>query len=349
MPKISVILPVYNAEKFLNECLESLLNQSFKDFEIIAINDGSTDYSLELLKKYLKKDSRLRIISRENRGITKTLNEGISLSKGEYIARMDADDICFPERFESQLKILEKYNYDLCGTQIEKFGSISGISNYPISCEDCYRQLFFKSSFAHSSIMVKKAILTHFKYNEEIRYAQDYDLWCRMALNKVRMCNLPTVLLRFRCSSGQISSSKHYLQLQFAQKIAKNYWKFNDMTKDIYYPLCLLDSRNNSEEELKKSLDSLSKLQNRIHNTNYINNYIIKKQFNLLIRLSSCGLKKIRKYIIINKNINYSKKIFLEILGLTRLMKLIFLIKNKLPANILNVIRNFDFYKNLNN
>ncbi len=96
-------MPVYNAEKYLRESIESILNQTYKNFEFIIINDGSTDYSLKIINEYYKKDCRIKIISRENKGLVYSLNEGISIAKGEYIARMDGDDVCNLDRLENKL------------------------------------------------------------------------------------------------------------------------------------------------------------------------------------------------------------------------------------------------------
>lgn len=117
---ISVVMSVYNAEKYLDEALQSILNQNF---EFIIINDGSTDKSLEIIEKYKYQDTRIVLISRENRGLIASLNEGIELAKGKYIARMDADDISLPNRFEEQLKIMENdKEIVVCGSWINVFG-----------------------------------------------------------------------------------------------------------------------------------------------------------------------------------------------------------------------------------
>ena len=122
-PLISVILPVYNAEKYLAEAIDSILNQTFTDFEFIIINDGSTDNSLSILQSYQTQDSRIRLFSRENKGIVMTMNEGIDLARGEWLARMDADDIAMPSRFERQLQHLKETSADICGAWIEFFGN----------------------------------------------------------------------------------------------------------------------------------------------------------------------------------------------------------------------------------
>ncbi len=107
-PKISVVMPIYNCAQYLEEALASLFIQTFSDFEILAINDGSTDGSLKILEKFSKIDNRLRIITQKNAGIVEALNRGINEAKSEYIARMDGDDVSFPNRFADQIKILDK-------------------------------------------------------------------------------------------------------------------------------------------------------------------------------------------------------------------------------------------------
>ena len=109
-PKISVVMPVLNGEKYLAEAIESILNQTFQDFEFIIVDDGSTDQTPEILRSYANKDSRIQIVTNPiNRGIGYSRNRGIALSRGEYIANMDADDLCLPERFEKQVRFLDSH------------------------------------------------------------------------------------------------------------------------------------------------------------------------------------------------------------------------------------------------
>ena len=340
MPKISVVMPVYNAEKYLIESLESLSNQTFRDFEIIAINDGSTDSSLKILQEYSKKEPRLRIISRENKGITITLNEGIDLAKGVYIARMDADDICLPNRFELQLEFLEKNNLDICGTQYLKFGTLTGISNLPLKCEDCYFALLLNSPFGHPSILIKTEIIKKYKYNENILYAQDYELWCRLAIYKIRMGNLPNILLKYRYCSDSITSSKKSQQKYFAQTIGKNYWYKNDISKDIPYPKSVIDTANKDKNDLKESLMSLVELQKRLKNSSYMNELLNSLQLMLIGRLSIYGLKSILPFLKRNKNIKTKTKFLYAFLALTRAMLIKEFIMNLLSNSLKEKIRN---------
>lgn len=339
MPKISVILPVYNSEKYLIDSLESLSKQTFRDFEIIAINDGSTDGSLEILKKYASNEPRLRIISRENKGITKTLNEGIELSKGEYIARMDADDICYPLRFEKQLEYLAENELDVCGTKYERIGTQTGIPNLPIDCNDCYFHLLLGSAMAHPSILIKSSVLKKYKYSENFKYAQDYELWCRMAINKVKMGNVPEVLLKYRYSSNNISGSKKNEQIYFASSAGKNYWHNVSISKGIPYPVCVIDLLNNDFEDLKNSLRSLLKLQERLisyHDKNdCFNNFLNKKMLILLGKLSVYGITPMLPFLK-RLALKPKTKIIYSLLAITRVV----VIKEKLKKMSSGLLKN---------
>ncbi len=320
MPKISVIIPVFNASEFLVEALDSISNQTFSDFEIIAINDGSTDNSLEILNLYAKKEPRLCIVNQQNMGITKTLNEGIELSKGEYIARMDADDISLPQRFEKQMKFLEDNNLDICGTQYMAFGNKSGISNMPIRCEDCYSRLLLGFTMAHPSFLMKKSVIKYFKYNENFKYSQDYELCCRLALANVRMGNTPDVLLKYRFSNNQITSVKNSIQTSLAQSIGKYYWQRSKYTKDIQYPVCSIDIMNNKVNDLIDSINSLTRLFNRFASSDYMKNYTTSKQLILLSRLSVYGINTILPVLKQIPNLSFKSKILYSFIALTRIM-----------------------------
>ena len=345
MPRISVILPIYNASEFLYESLESLSNQTYTDFEIIAIDDGSTDNSLDLLEDYAKKEHRLRIISRYNKGITKTLNEGIELANGEYIARMDSDDISFPLRFEKQLKFLEENNLDICGSQYQAFGSKSEISNMPIKSEDCYVRLLLGFCIAHPSFLIKKSIISKYRYNENFKYSQDYELCCRMALDKIKMGNTPDILLKYRFSENQISSAKKITQISLAQSIGKNYWLKSGITKDISYPICTIDSLNNNLNDLKDSMYSLIKLSNKLNCSTYMNDFLLSRQLVLLARLSVYGLKTMLPILNHIPNLGIKSKYLYSFMALTRAMKIKEFVKKHLNDSLKEKINKFLYTK----
>jgi glycosyltransferase involved in cell wall biosynthesis len=211
-PKISVVMSVYNCEKYIKEAIYSILNQNFGDFEFIIINDGSTDKTREIIEEY--KDERIKVINNKNKGLTKSLNEGIELAKGEYIARMDADDISLRERFEKQVEFLD-FNTDIymCGTWaefIDENGVFLKDFKRPITDKEIKKELLFHNPFIHSSVMIRKSVFDKVGlYNESFRYAQDYELWTRVVA-KLKTANLPEALLKYRVLKESITKSKNF-------------------------------------------------------------------------------------------------------------------------------------------
>ena len=124
---ISVVLPVFNGDKYLSEAIESILNQTYINFEFIIINDGSTDGSLTIIENYRVKDNRIVVISRENKGLIASLNEGIRIANGGYIARMDQDDLSLPTRLEEQVKFMDSNQLDICGTYVQLFNKFKDL------------------------------------------------------------------------------------------------------------------------------------------------------------------------------------------------------------------------------
>lgn len=206
-PTISVILPVYNSERYLAEAIESVLAQSFKSFELIIINDGSKDKSLSIIQHYMHADERVRLINRNNKGLVYSLNEGILLSKGRFIARMDADDICLPTRFEEQLTYMEKHKLDVCGSWIQPFNQSKKLKKrkLPISHSEIIVSSLFHCSFAHPSVMIRKTVFKNLKY--ENVPAEDYLLWCKIILEGYKVGNIPRVLLEYRIHDSQITQN----------------------------------------------------------------------------------------------------------------------------------------------
>ena len=181
-PRISVIMSVYNGERYLREAIESILNQTFADFEFIIVNDASTDSSLAIIQSY--QDERIRVISNEiNIGLTKSLNKAITEARGEYIARQDADDISLPNRFEEQIKYFEHHpETALLGTSKYVIDEDGKILRKAIVLLKTSKDLLKTNAITHGSAMFKKAIIDELGgYNELVRYSQDYELWLRIA------------------------------------------------------------------------------------------------------------------------------------------------------------------------
>jgi glycosyltransferase involved in cell wall biosynthesis len=204
--KISIIMPVFNAEIYLKESIKSILEQSFSNFEFIIINDGSTDNSLNIINSYASKDNRIVVLSRENRGLVESLNDGLSLAKGKYIARMDADDISNVYRLEKQIDFLEKNSdIDILGTQVNVIANdeaekirIEKKLNIEFSAEECRKELLTNwYCLAHPSIVLRKKVIDEIGGYGNYR-AEDLDLWLRAIKNGFKIHKLDEKLLEYR-------------------------------------------------------------------------------------------------------------------------------------------------------
>ena len=203
-PTISVVLPAFNCEKYIGEAIQSVLQQTFHDFEFIIINDGSTDRTEEIIKSF--SDNRIVYEKNErNSWLVYTLNKGVNMAKGKYIARMDGDDICLPGRFKKQLDYLEQ-NSDVdvlatVVTLIDEDGKITGTwltDSKNISEKDIRKQLPIDNCIAHPTVMGKASIFKKYKYNQTQSQSEDYDLWLRMMNDHVIIHKLPEPLLQHR-------------------------------------------------------------------------------------------------------------------------------------------------------
>ena len=235
-PMISVIMSVYNDEKYLSKAVESILNQSYKDFEFIIVNDGSTDNSFEILEKYQQDDKRVILIEQDNIGLTKSLNKAIDMACGKYIARMDSDDISLSTRFQKQLEFLEQNkDYALVGTNILKidvFDNELEVNETKYSYKDICETFKIRNCIAHGSIMVNKELLGGlFHYDEEFLYAQDFRLWTKMA-KQYKIANLEDVLYKLRIHDNSISNQKIEQQSIYAGVVSYEF-NYNTIVKNI--------------------------------------------------------------------------------------------------------------------
>lgn len=225
IPAVSVLLPVHNGERYLREALDSILAQTFRDFELIALDDGSTDGTLALLREYAARDSRIRIVSRQQRGLVATLNEGIDLARGEWLARMDADDIALPHRIELQLAQLKKTGADFCGGAVQCFGDWPAVWRYPVSHEACVAHMLFDVPFAHPAVIGRRTAFARLRYAQGFARAQDYDFWQRAWAAGYRFTNVSEIVLRYRVHAGQVSSRHRDRQRQGADIVRRRHWQ----------------------------------------------------------------------------------------------------------------------------
>lgn len=212
MSLVSVVMSAYNAEKFIARSIESILNQSLTDFEFIIINDGSSDKTGEIINLYAARDSRIKPIHRANKGLTQSLNEGVSLSTSRYIARMDADDISHYSRLELEYNFLESHrDYVLVGTdysEINTYNTTLRTVRRPNDNDSIRLLMHVSSPFAHGSVMYTKDA-----FNEAGGYtlasgsAEDYDLWSRL-IDTGKVYILPKTLFSWRISDSNITTVK---------------------------------------------------------------------------------------------------------------------------------------------
>lgn len=225
---VSILMPVYNAEKYLIEAIDSVLNQTYYNIELVIINDGSSDNSENIINKY--SDKRIRYYKNEvNLGLIKSLNKGIQLCKGLYIARMDSDDICHPDRILKQVEFLSNnHQYVLCGTRCEFIHSgKKRLFNITSPGDDLGIRSFFlvNSPLIHPSVMFKKSVIedNNLLYDSSYKDAEDYKFWIDIS-KYGKLIILEEILLYYRLSTTQISQSNNSIQLSNAEKIRNDYF-----------------------------------------------------------------------------------------------------------------------------
>lgn len=220
-PRITVLMPVFNGGEYVGAAIQSILGQTFGDFEFLIIDDGSTDASPAICRSY--RDPRIRWIGNgENLGLIATLNKGLDLARGEYVARMDCDDISFPERFARQIEFMDRHpEIGLCGTWYERDSNGGKTIMKPAAEDHLIRfYLIFDTVFAHNTIFFRRDILERYRlrYDPHYKYAEDYEFWVRCSRH-TRLANIPEVLLRYHYHSGNTSNQFKSEQVRTADRI----------------------------------------------------------------------------------------------------------------------------------
>lgn len=221
MPKVSVLMSVYNGARYIETALESILAQTFSDFEFIIVDDGSTDETPVILHRC--SDPRIvHLHSEANLGLAKSLNRGMRVTRGEYVARQDADDLSFPQRLKSQVQFLDSHpDISLVGTsfvQIDDQGQELRTVTMPLEPDQIHEMLFYAHCFCHGSVMARRSDLqTVGGYDERFVAAQDTDLWLRLA-ERYRLANLPAPLYAFRTHAASVAGRSRSLQRQMSHQ-----------------------------------------------------------------------------------------------------------------------------------
>lgn len=208
IPVVSVLMSVFNGEMYLQAAVDSILDQTFEDFEFIIVDDGSTDSCPQILATY--QDPRIKIITQANVGLTRSLNRAISLAQGKYLARMDADDISLPTRFQKQVEFLNEHlNVGVLGTGCVFQDEIEGVKWEPVTLtehDDMVAQFLKGNPITHPSVMMRKSVVERVSgYDERYPFSQDYALWVLLA-QQTKLANIPDVLLIHREHQNTVST-----------------------------------------------------------------------------------------------------------------------------------------------
>lgn len=248
MTAVSVIMPVYNADRYVSATTQCILAQTFDDFEFIIINDGSTDSSLDILQGYARRDARIRLISRPNTGYITALNEGLGMARGELIARMDADDLCEPQRFELQVRRMREDTrlvaLGSCATAIDAEGELLGDYSVPLTHEEIEdSHLRGQSSIHHPAVMMRPEAIRHVGgYRKEFMPCEDYDLWLRLG-EIGRLENLPDRLLTKRLMAGSAVAQTLDKQEKLIEQILGEAWHRRGLPNEPEIPSRVLYHR----------------------------------------------------------------------------------------------------------
>lgn len=293
-PKVTVLMPVYNCESFIKEAINSILDQTFTDFEFIIINDGSTDTTKNIINSY--NDIRIKIVNnKKNIGLTKSLNKGLKISKGEYIARMDADDISIKNRLKIESGFLNSNpEYGLIAARysiIDKNGNILKNSGSYLNPDGIYYTLNFQNCLTHSSVMFRKNIVSKIgAYDKALTQAQDYELWYR--LSKVtKIYQTREILIKWRMSNKNIS---------FYFKDIQKETEINEVKKNL--ESCIESKLKKKEIKLLQlnEIASFSDLKRVLYLLDKINKKLLLKEF-IYIKKIGLSIRKIKKAMELKK------------------------------------------------
>lgn len=317
MVKVSVIMPAFNAEKYISKAIESILKQTYTNFEFIIINDGSTDKTAEIVKSY--DDDRIIFLeNKENKGIVYTLNKGLEISKGTYIVRMDADDISFENRIEKQVEFMEK-NLDtgVLGSSIKMFGDDmeSTIVNYATDSKLLKANLIFHSCIAHPSVIIRKSVLDEnkLKYDSDYHGREDFKLW--WDISEVSKINaLSDVLLYYRVHSNQITkqltlNSRENSRALLKKRLLDMKVDLDEEQENVLFKYCVGDISNLSYEEIIRLVYVNSKIISKNEWTKKFDNACLKKVCSLSVN-----------YVIRQNQLSCLQK--LKVLNLSRNLKI---------------------------
>ena len=319
-PLVTIFMAVYNVENFIKDSIESILNQTYKNFEFLIVDDASTDYSTEILRLYESKDKRIRLIHNEyNMGIPYTRNIGLKEAKGKYIAIMDSDDIALPLRIEKQVKFMENnHEIDVLGTDYEVFGSKikRKVRNKCITPDELKIKFLFNCAIHNPTAMLRKETLDNYKLNYNLNYfvAQDYDIFAQ--LSKIgKMEILPEILYKYRVGHSNITSKSLNNKIAKRKQILStihmdllNYYNFNLTDEELeIYNILFFDNPSHefiNELVLDKIVELLDNIVKQNCQKDIFKTHLFKKVLLDSVRVAISNLR-----INLNKKLKLYSKI----------------------------------------
>jgi len=277
-PFVTVLMPVFNGEKYLNEAIESILNQTYTNFEFLIINDGSTDSTEDIILSYT--DSRIRYIKNEtNIQLIASLNKGIQLSNGKYIARMDADDMSLPHRLEKQVQFMEaNTEVGICGSWVQKFGQRNEIVRYPETHDEISVSLLFYSSISHPASIWRTELFRKYSliFKSDYLYAEDYKLWAD-AFRIMRLYNIQEILLKYRLHPNQMGETS--ININSTKCIKRELLGYLNINFTPEEKLEIDNVLRNNPMNLKQAIQIIAKICNSNQKLKLYNQSILERKF----------------------------------------------------------------------
>lgn len=264
-PKISILMPVYNAAETLTAAVDSVLKQSFNDFELVIVNDGSTDKSLELVNKLAKSDSRIKVYDQENQGVAGALNTALGAARAPWIARIDADDRYLGDKLDLQHQFIKSNSdVDMVVTGSRLVTSEVSTKDLPFFRErDLKRSFFVRNPIVHGTVMVRRSVIDSLgRYSQQVGPTEDYDLWLKMLVNGSKIAALPKVLYERYDGAQTVSATNQSAQMQYTDHLKK--WLWTHQSPGIDGPLKIMSANRSysKDKELGKYFKSKLITQN---------------------------------------------------------------------------------------
>jgi glycosyltransferase involved in cell wall biosynthesis len=329
--EVSVYTPVYNGEKFISQTIDSVLTQSFNNFEYIIVNDGSIDNTHNIIRNYAKKDNRIKILSQKNGGLANASNSALKACSGKYFIRIDADDICFEDRIKKQYQFMENNpSVTVCGSLVKTIGSTKSIiSNQPKNDFEIRVYFLFNPAIANPTHCIRKSFIDkyHIEYDSQMRYAEDFDFWSRMSFYEDCVFhNLQEPLVYYRLHNNSLTNSTiDEIKFPILNRIRSRHFYaigLKPSAHEMYLHSLLADRRLIEDFDLfEEEIAWINKILKKNNNAKYVDNDILKnilfhRLYQAYSRSDISSLQSIKWYLdnsVQSNNVSIFRKYFLVI------------------------------------